>query len=407
VFLPDGQHFLYLATNHSFTQGEKNGIYVASLDGKLSRLLISSLSSASLAQGHFLFARESTLYAQPFDLNNFLLIGAPAPLADNVVVDGGVWHATFTASETGALLYQTGSATAQSRLEWVDRQGKHLSFVGEKAVYQSPSLSHDGGRILTNLGDPAGDIWLFDASGANKSRLTFEGSSASEAIWSPDNSRFAVSIGQGLGYKLVTRSSSGSGSEAVLYETPNDNDSPTDWSPDGRYLLTERFLHGRSEIWVQPAAPGESARPLLSHLSIQGLESSGQFSPDGRFVAFTLSISNGPQVFVVPFPSGNGMWQVSVDGGRWPRWRRDGKEIYFANMRNEVVAASISEKGANIEVGPQVPLFSFRSTLRTYRQGMIEFDVAPDGQRFLLNVAADENNRPLTLLLNRTAKLKK
>jgi Tol biopolymer transport system component len=124
-------------------------------------------------------------------------------------------------------------------------------------------------------------------------------------------------------------------------------------------------------------------------------------------VAFTLSLSKGPQVFVVPFPSGNGMWQVSPDGGRWPRWRRDGKELYFVNMHNEIAAVSIVEKDASLEIGRPVSLFSFRPTLRTYRQGMIEFDASPDGQRFLLNVAADENNRPLTLVLNWPAELKK
>lgn len=400
-FLPDGQHFLYLATNHTAAKAEQNGIFVASLDGNLNRFLISSLSGAIFAQNRFLFVRDAALYAQPFDLNKLMLTGSATPIADGVVVDLGVWHATFTASETNELLYQTGSSMAHSRLEWVDRQGKHLSFVGEKDVYQSPRLSRDSQHILVNLGDPAGDMWLFDSAGANKSRLTFEGASNSEGAWSPDNSRFVYSLGQPLHYKLVVRPASGSGPETVVQEA-GDNDSPTDWSPDGHYILSERFLHGTSEIWLHPLAPGESARPLLASPATAGLQSSGQFSPDGKFLSFTMSASNGPQIFIVPFPSGNGLWQVSTEGGKWARWRRDAKELYFVNLRNELCAVSIAEKPGGVEIGHPVRLFTFQPTQRTYRQGMIEFDVTADGKRFLLNAAADENNRPLTLLQNWT-----
>jgi hypothetical protein len=101
------------------------------------------------------------------------------------------------------------------------------------------------------------------------------------------------------------------------------------------------------------------------------------------------------------------MWQASVDGGKWPRWRRDGKELFFVTLRNVVTSVEIREKGESLEVGRPAPLFSFHPGLRIYRQGMISYDVTPDGQRFLLSVAADENNRPLTLLLNWTANLQK
>jgi eukaryotic-like serine/threonine-protein kinase len=154
-FLPDGQHFLYLASNHSAAQSEQNGVFVASLDGKLNRFLISSLSGAIFAQNHFLFVRDAALYVQPFDLNKIALTGSPSPITDGVVVDLGVWHATFTASETNELIYQTGSSMAHSRMEWVDLQGKHLSFVGEKGVYQSIEfdVTSDGKRFLLNAAD--------------------------------------------------------------------------------------------------------------------------------------------------------------------------------------------------------------------------------------------------------------
>jgi Tol biopolymer transport system component len=323
------------------------------------------------------------------------------------VVDLGVWHATFTASQTNELSYQTGSASAQSRLEWVDRQGKHLSFASDKGSFFGPRLSRDGGRLLVGAGDPNADLWVFDASSGNKTRLTFDGAVSSEAVWSPGDSRFSVTLGLPKNrFNLIAKASSGVGPTTLLQET-DDNDAPTDWSPDGRYLLTERFLHGGSEIWLHPLTPGEVARPFLTSSATKGLQTSRQFSPDGKFVAFTLSTSAGPQVFIVPFPSGNGMWQVDVDGGRWPRWRRDGKGLYFVSTRNVLSAVDIREKGDILEVGHPVPLFPFRPSLRTYRQGMIDYDVNLDGKRFLLNAAADENIRPLTLVLNWTAELKK
>jgi eukaryotic-like serine/threonine-protein kinase len=406
-FLPDGQHFLYLATNHSYPQAEKNGVYLASLDGKVNHHLVASLAGAAYAQGNLLYVNQSILYAQPLDLKKQALTGVPVPLADGIVVDLGVWHATFSASQTNELSYQTGSASAQSRLEWVDRQGKHLSFVSDKDSIFGPRLSHDGRRLLVATGDPSADLWVFDASGPNKTRVTFNEAVVSEPVWSPDDSRFVVSVGLPKNrFNLIGKPSSGSGATTVLEET-DDNDSPTDWSPDGHYLLTERFLHGGSEIWLHPVAPGEAARPLLTSSATAGLQSSGQFSPDGKFVAFTLSTNVGPQVLVVPFPNGNGMWQVSVDGGRWPRWRRDGKQLYFVSTSNVLTAVDIHKKDDSLEIGRPVPLFPVHPSLRTYRQGMIDYDVSLDGKRFLLNATADENTRPLTLLVNWTAELKK
>jgi len=405
-FLPDGEHFLYLASNSSFPQAEPNGIYLASLDGKVNRFLVSSIAGGIYAQGRLLFVKDYALYAQSLDLRRLALAGPVVRLADGIVVDGGIWHATITASQTNELIFQTGPGSALSRLEWVDRQGKHLNFASDKSEFLGPRLSRDARRILTGTGDPTVDTWVFDASGQNKSRLSFSGFITSEAVWSPDNSHFAVTAFlPNSRYRTFVKASSGSGPETVIHEA-DANEPVTDWSPDGRYLLAEHYLHGGSEIWLLPLAPDEAPRPLLPSLATKGSQFSGQFSPDGKFMSFTMAVASGPQVFIVPFPGGNGMWQASVDGGHWPRWRRDGKELYFVTLRNVVTAVAIHEKGESLEVGHAIPLFSFHPG-RVYRLGMTGYDVAPDGQRFLLNAASDENNRPLTLLVNWQAELKK
>src|SRR5262249_31257655 len=245
----------------------------------------------------------------------------------------------------------------------------------------------------------------FRRFGSEQNTPHFNGSVTSEAVWSPDSSRLAVTVGLPNNQnKTVAIASSGFGPETIINqaEVP---DSPTDWSPDGRYLLCERYANGRSEIWLLPLTPGETTRALLTSATTQGLQYSGQFSPDGKFMAFTMAGSGGPQVFIVPFPSGNGMWQVSLDGGHWPRWRRDGKELYFVSPRNVLTAVEIHAKGDGLEVGHPIPLFSFRPG-RIYRLGIVGSDAPPDGRRFLLNAAADENNRPLTLLVNWQEELK-
>jgi serine/threonine protein kinase/Tol biopolymer transport system component len=402
-FLPDGQHFLYYASNHAAVQNQQNGIYIASRDGKLDRFLVNSPAAGLYSRGNLLYAKESSLLAQPLDLNSFSISGSPRPLVDNIVVDLGVWHLTVTASSSSDnLVYQTGSAMALTRLEWVDRSGAHLSYIGDKGVYNGPRLSSDGQRFLVTYGDPSHDIWLFDSAGTNKTRLTFDNTIYGEPTWSPDNSRFATILGLANStFHIVTRSTTGSGPSVSLQQEANNN-AVTDWSPDGRFLLTEHNTPTSYEVAAAPLQSSDPPRAVLPSSNSPGPSSSGQFSPDGKFVALTVLLSSGPEIFIVPFAGGNGMWQVSTDGGHWPRWSRDGKQLYYVNMRNNVNSVEIREKGDGLEIGHPVPLFTFRPSPRVYRLGLINYDVSPGGKRFLLVVAADENNRPLTLLQNWT-----
>jgi serine/threonine protein kinase/Tol biopolymer transport system component len=398
-FLPDGQHFIYMAANHVKPLGDQNGIYVASLDGKLNRPLVATPVGAQFGSGKLFYIRDSKLMAQTLDLRKLALVGNATPIAEGVVTDIGVWHATFSVSNADALLYQTGAASGKSRLEWVDRKGKHLSFVSETDILFGPRLSRSGKQLLAAMGDPGADIWKLDPSGQQKARLTFDNLSVSEAVWSPDETRFAYSLGQpGKRFTLNVKAASGSAAPIVLEETTDIN-SPTDWSPDGRYLLCERFVSGASQIWVMDLEGKEPTHAFGATSVSPDLQSSGQFSPDGRWLALVSSVT-GPQVYVMPFKGGGGKWQVSTEGGRWPRWRRDGRELYFVNNRNEMMAVQISEKGEALEVGQPERLFAYHPALRIFRSGMINYDAAVDGKKFLLDVAADENTRPLTLVNN-------
>jgi len=406
-FLPDGEHFVYLAANHVQPQGEQIGIYLASLDGKLNRLLVPSLVGAQVAAGQLLYVKQTKLMAQALDEKALSLRGEAVAIAEGLVVDLGVWHATFSASNSETLLYQAGTSAGLSRLEWVDRAGKHLNYASEPSAFFGPKLSKDGTRMLVTMGDPSSDVWELNTTGQKKTRLTFEKMGGSEAVYSPDEKQFAYSVGLvGRRYRLMVKASGGSGESKMIEELP-ETISPTAWSPDGRYLLCERFAGGTGKLWLVDLTGKEPSRFLDESSGPSKMESSGQFSPDGKWVAFSMTGGGSRDIFIKPFLAGNGLWQASTEGARWPRWSRDGKELYFVSDKSEVNVASVRVKGTELELGQPQVLFRYRPALRIYRQGMIGFDVSPDGKRFLLNAAADENTRPLTLVVNWTAELKK
>jgi Tol biopolymer transport system component len=405
-FLPDGKHFLYLAANHIRPQSDETGIYVTSIDGKENKFLVSSPVGAQFSGGKLLYVKGNKLLAQTLDTRELKLKGSPAEIAEGIVVDLGVWHATFTVSDSDVLLYQTGTASGNSRLEWVDREGKHISFVTDGQIFGA-RLSRDGKKILTSIGDPGADIWVSEANGSKPTRLTFGSMSVSEPVWSPDESHFVYDAGlPGGEFELNLVPLNGSGKPKVIERTKDQN-SPTDWSPDGKKIICERFTNGWVRMWLVDVEGKEPDR-LIGPESIgapqtPGLQSSGQFSPDGKWLAFVLS-SNRPQIYVMSHPSGSALRQVSEkNGGRWPRWRRDGKELYYVTDRNEMTAVKITELDDGLEIGEPETLFTFRPTLHIYRAGMISYDVSADGKRFLLNEASDENTKPLTLVTNWTS----
>lgn len=211
----------------------------------------------------------------------------------------GVWHATFTSSANGYLIFQKGAAMAQSRMEWVDRSGKHLGFVGDKDVFLGPRLSKDGRRLLVGLGDPTHDVWAFNTSGLDKTRLTFDGDVVAEPVWSPDSTRFAVVHGLPNSIsRAAVRPASGSG-DSVNVNDVHYNFAVADWSSDGRYLLTES---ADGNLDMIPLNPGEQPRRVFTPTNTTGPGSSGQFSPDGKFIAVPWCSTPAPRFLFFPHP---------------------------------------------------------------------------------------------------------
>ena len=399
-FLPDGKHFLYLASNHADPRGTNTEIYVASLDGQLNRPLVHSSGRAEYASGYLLYLHDATLVAQPFEPDKLKFTGDAIPIAENVTEGVSTWGAVFSASQNGVLAYQAGGHRAQSELRWYDRQGRNLGALGS-GIYYGPRLSPDGTRLAVDFGDPNRDVWIFDLRRGVKTRLTF-GAIDSAPVWSPDGSRIAFSPLFGDTSDILAKKSNGEGQNETLYAA-QDTKIPTDWSADGRFILLDRNPTTLSEVDVLPLAGNRKPYPFAQS---QFPERSGHFSSDGRWVAYTSRESGREEVYVAPFPGPGGKWQVSSSGGKMPRWRRDGRELYFFAEDDTLTAAEVEASPNKFEVRNVRPLFRV-SLAPEAGERIGSFDVTADGTRFIISASSDEAQPPITLVLNWPAELKK
>jgi serine/threonine protein kinase/Tol biopolymer transport system component len=400
-FLPDGQHFLYRA----YTGTAAGPIYLASLDSTERKALLSVDSqNVFYTQGHVLFLRETALMAQPFDPRHLVLTGEPFPIAEQIQTTGtNPPYGVFSTSENGVLAYQTGTG-ATANLAWVDRTGKQIGVLGDTASYDDIDLSPDGKRASVSISDgKQRDIWLYDVARGLRTRFTFDPANEFGSIWSPDGSRIVFNSNRKGHFDLYQKASSGAGTEEVLLENNHDK-YPTSWSPDNRFILYDTVGDRTGfDIWVLPLSGDRKPFPFLQ---TQFNEAPGQFSPNGRWVAYASDESGKAEVYVAPFPGPGGKWQISIGGGDWPRWRPDGAEIFYVAPDNKVMAAPVNGKGTSFEVGVVKTLFQAGAGATIglrYRYG-----VSADGQRFLINTApAEAASAPITVVLNWTAGLKK
>jgi serine/threonine protein kinase len=409
-FLPDGKHFLYGRAN----PGSPGDTYFASLDGKENRLLLQGSGRTTYASGFLLYLRGANLVAQPFEPGAGQLMGMARPIAEQV--QRGAFRSFFDVSQNGVLIYEPASgAPAVTQLAWFDRTGKRLAFIGVPAIHYDERLSPDARRLASSAGVPKSEMWVDDLERGVRMRLTFDPDTDNGIpVWSPDGKSllFSTLRGSKAGVGIFRKASNGAGREELLLpsDRPDREAWATDWSHDGRFLLFSRgemANNSEADIWVLPLT-GER-KPIL-FLRVAAAAYDAQFSPDGRWVAYTSRESGIPEVYVAPFepaklPNGGGIggtpagkWQVSSNGGRVPRWRRDGKELFYIGPENAIMAGEVEGKGASFNVGRSQRLFiapvnPFAST----------YDVAPDGQRFVMGVSPEEESPPLVLMFNWTA----
>jgi serine/threonine protein kinase/Tol biopolymer transport system component len=417
-FLSDGRHFLY---HRGSTAQENRGIYVGSLDVKpeqqgKKRLVATEQSpvfvpSADSSDGVVLFLREGTLLAQRLDLKRLTLSGETIPVGEQI----GSYQTFgfFSASTTGVLVYRNGSITRNSELTWFDRQGKRLGVAGEAGPSSRVTISPDGTRAATSryvgLNE---DIWLTDLIHDGQTRLTFDPAQDSAPVWSPDGRRIAFTSRRRGKDDLYQKASNSAGNDELLLSSEEDK-TVTDWSRDGRFLLYDSLSpRTRLDIWVLPlgsdgdGSASNAARKPFPFLRTEFVERDGKFSPDGRWAAYRSDESGRPEIYVRPFtPSAGsqlsgGKWMISRDGGVGPRWRADGKELYYLAPDGGVMAVDVMP-GPSFQSGTPKALFRAPTNLSGW-------DVSNDGKRFLFPLyTSDSSQAPFTVVLNWQSGLKK
>ena len=403
-FLPDGKHFLFWA--RSSRGAQEGALYVGELGSLQAKRLAKSPFMGLYASGHLLFVRDQTLMAQDFNSRRMELNGDPVPVAEHVAINLATSLPLFSASQTGTLIYQVGETTGSWNLLWFDRDGKPTGSIPRSDFYVGPRLSPDGNRLVVDLfngTNGTGDIWIFDLARGTSTRLTFGPASQGSPVWTPDGKTVFYSSNPKGASHIYAKSADGSGAERLLLETSDVSEYPEASSPDGRYLLYTRKVKGETSyhIWVLPLFGDGKPFPIVQTAFE---ERDPQISPDGKWMAYHTNESGRREVYITAFPGGGAKWQVSTNGGTSAKWRRDGKELFFLDPADKIVAVDVTASGNAVQLGVPHELFQTVGIQREYGP----FDVTADGKKFLLNSGnLKEGTEPMTLVLNWPAELKK
>jgi serine/threonine protein kinase/Tol biopolymer transport system component len=411
IFLPDGIHFLYF--RHS-SKPEFQGVYVGSIENKPEAQSLARIQPVDLSPGfapprdgstvgHLLQVREGSLLATPFDLRRLEIVGEPVPIAEQV--GSNITRAFFSVSGNGVLVYRSGSS-ASEEIGWFDRQGRPLGTAVGSGVYQDLALSPDGSRLAYNrtIQGSVYDIWVLDIARAIHTRLTFIPEGARGPAWSPDGRSLAFSAVTGPAMYIQDVATGGAARQIFQASAVS---TVSNWTGDGRFLLYTQTTGAFDVMALSNPSGGGERKPIPVANSEFG-EMQGQVSPDSRYVAYYSGESGRYEIYVRPFPPGDGntgKWLVSTSGGAQPRWRRDGAELYYIAADRTLMAVEVKTQPM-FQSGTPHPLFPVAQF--TMQSPAALYDVTPDGKRFVvISPGREMAGTPATVVLNWEAALKK
>ncbi|MET0554320.1 MAG: protein kinase [Vicinamibacteria bacterium] len=391
-FLPDGRRFVYLSGAFGLAPARTLGL--ASLDSPDARHFGPGDSQpVPVGEGRILYVREGTLVLRRLDAERAELVGEPEPVVDLVSFLRPTGAAEFNASANGrALAFR--APPAATRLVWFDRTGREVGTVGPPGFVDNPRLSPDGTRVgieVTDQRKGGRDVWIHDLARDVRSRVTFDPLDSGNPIWSPDGTRLLyMSASQDAGMvKMRIRPVDAPGDEIGVVETEGVQ-LAQDWSPDGRWILFQDQSPARrppTDLWLVPA--DGSRGPQTLEATAFG-RSDGRFSPDGRHVAFVSAETGRPEIVIAPAGRAGRRQQVSTDGGRAPRWRRDGRELFYYSLGGRVMTVPLGP-GPEPQAGAPQVLFALSTFPGNFGTSGVtaglKYDVDARGERFLVNVA--------------------
>jgi len=358
--------------------------------------------------GHLLFVNEGRLFAAPFDLKRLEVTGPPVPVLDGVKTVATSGAANFMVSDTGSLVYvPENSWRREGLLAWVDRRNQVHDLAAPARRYGSPQLSPDGQRVAVSVfSGGKRDVWVYEIFHGTLTRLTFDESSATP-VWSPDGKRIVFSTrrgsGAGVGEAIVSKAADGSSAEETVVSGESVIQVPTSLSPDGNFLAFWNVAAEGRRIWMLPL---RGDRKPQAFLETKFSQQQARFSRDGNWVAYTSDESGRWEVYVQPFPGPGGKWQISKDGGGWPVWSHDGRELFFISS-NKLMSVEVTTRPGFSASVPRIVADSLPSLVPTFASSS-SYDVSPDGQRFLFVKAIAEKGPPeeVRVVLNWTEELK-
>jgi Tol biopolymer transport system component len=397
-FLPDHRHFLFYAMG----SGEARGIHVGELGSDaIVRLVDADTPAVFAPPDHLVYVSQGTLFAHRFDADRLMLVGDPVSIADGIAVSAEAGIAALTASAAGAMAFRAGDAGGRRQFVWFDRSGHEVSRVGaaESAGPAYASIAPDHRRLAmqrTTAGNT--DIWLLDLDRSTPIRLTAEPQADISPIWSPAGDRVVYSSIQAGTFQLVERAVGASASTDVL--TTGISKQATDWSRDGKWLLFRSVGRASSEldVWALPLAGDRTPLPVAV---TEFEERDAQFSPRARWVAYQSNESGRNEVYVQPFQHDGEKVRISTSGGVQPRWRPDGRELFYLTLDSQLTAVPIvfGPEETTMTSGTAAPLF--RAPVGAVQdRSTPHYVVSGDGQRFLLDTVVEAAAAPITILLN-------
>ncbi len=413
-FLPDGKHFLYYASSKT---AQESGTYVTSPGGGEPRLIFAGNSRVVYARpGYLLFVRDGTLMAQRFDAKQLRVTGEAMPLAQDVEVSAVTEEPVFTVSQNGTLVYASGAAE-DAQILWYDRSGKIISRTGAPGDYGTPSISAAGTRLAVSYtaesaGSPP-DIWAFDLVRGVKTRITSSPMINADAFWSPDGRNICFVSNRAGQFRLYEKAADGTGTAVPL--VPRDDPAAAEffgsWSADGRYLafqhsigpsVASNYGPASGEIWGVALTGDRKPFPVVQNGQFVAIQPA--LSPDGKWLAYVSDETGQQEVYVVPFPHGSGKTQISSGGGGWPRWSRNGKELFY-RATNKLMSVGVEERKGELVIGKTQALFPIDPAPGGLGS---MYDVSADGKKFVVvSESSQRLSQPLTVVVNWPALLKK
>ncbi len=404
-FLPDGKHFLYTSISENGA-----GIYEGSLDGSKPVLVLNSATNLGYARpahattGYLLFYRQGQILLRPFDPAIARVSGSTEVLQSGVSGSANPDEASMVTAKLGSISAKTlvfGSPFAGARqITWLSREGKTVEIVGDAGTITDVQISPDQRRLVFARREGSFDIWFANLQRGGTTRVTFNESFASSPVFSPDGNRIAYFSSGNDGSAILVRSSNGTGGAEKVFETTK-RVQATSWSPDGQWLASIVGEPGRWDIYLLPLARDRKAVPLVT---TRFDEYQPQFSPDGRWIAYTSKESGRYETYVVNTPAAaggtaaaQGKWQISTSGGQQPRWRRDGKELFFLSLTGEMMTVNVESSANSFRASAPASLFT--TSLIPIGPPYL-YDVSSDGRRFVALNPVGGGARPITVMVN-------